>query len=119
MSEFIKFIFNESHWLISGPMLTFLALFAIPAYRQVYKSGDDRKKWTGYMQADSLKALYAKLMGDRLNWLDAKWSTPETNNNAPPCQGGMELWPDELGHAYGCGLSDNVYDRAMDFHGPG
>jgi len=82
MSEFIKYIFNEYHWLISGPLLTFIALFAIPAYRDVYKNNTDREKWIGYMQADSLKALYAKLMGDRLNWLDRKWSEPETKTEA-------------------------------------
>ena len=92
MNKLLELLFGMPWWLV-------LALgvygFCFATYRDLYAHEPSRKRWIGYLTQNTWSNRYRKLLGNMLDWVDARL-TPEISD--------QDWKPDEARAAWSHGL---------------
>jgi hypothetical protein len=73
IEAFLEWALLQS-WLIGAPLVTFVGLMSIPAFRNTATSPTDRAYWLKLLRDDRPAERYRSVMGGWLDWLDTRLS---------------------------------------------
>ncbi|MCH8953025.1 MAG: hypothetical protein IID49_13005 [Proteobacteria bacterium] len=76
MDKLLDLLFDQTWWLVLA-----LAVYGFcwATYRDLYANEPSRKRWIGYLAQNTWSNRYRKVLGNMLDWVDARL-TPEISD---------------------------------------
>ena len=67
----------RQHWACGLPIVCFIFLMCLPAFRDTAQNPEDHDRWLKQLRANARAERYCSVMRGWLNWLDSQLSSHE------------------------------------------